>query len=312
MDKKSFFGKKIYWIVGLVILTLITVTGFFIYLQIETSNKVAKNVNESINIINQNQVEINQLITKTIADSTAASSSKNSIEYKAILESSLKSIDILIADIMEQKESLSKGPNTDTEEFTKQIQVLMDYRAADLKNFQNLLVASICYNDKNNLMYGWVEEFDKQWSQLDSSSDKQVVSDLATKTGTKVAETKVILPQIIECFKNDFPELIKPENTDAVTKEVSNYDNLESNLKKFASSISNLNQVDYDTSSSEIKKISQNQSEFQKITKGLMDSVIDKYNFSSQQQIAFQEQNLNQILVNLKAKYRLDTTINFR
>jgi len=309
MEKQNFFTKNVYLITTILIIIVLGLGGFFIYLQIDLSNKVAINLNQSITKINQNRTETTTLINQIIDETAKASINKDAPAYKNSLDKASSSLADLLENTQKSRDDLTDGPNSDTADFTFQTKKLMELRIEALDNFKKLISTSVCYNDKLNLVYSWVPEFDKQWLELNSNSNNKTVSELATKTASKIDESELILPEVINCFKQDFSELIQTDENVALEKEVANYKNLSANLKKFATSITTLNQADYNSSSSEIKKISQNESAFQRATKDLMDKAIEKYASSSEQKITAQEQVLNQIIRNLKAKYRLDSEI---
>lgn len=309
MEKKSFLAKNVYLITTLLILILIGLGGFFVYTQVDTSNKVAINLNQSIDKINQNRSQTTSLINQIIDETSKSSSNKDSASYKITLDKASNEIADLLEKTAKTKSEIADGPTTDTAEFALQTRKLMDYRSESLTNFQNLVSTSLCYNDKLNLIYNWVPEFDKQWGELNSNSNNQAVIDLANKTSAKIDESQLILPELINCFKTNFSDLIQTDENVATENEVANYKNLSASLKKFATSITTLNQADYNSSSAEIKKISQSESVFQKTSKDLMDRAIEKYANTSEQKITAQEQVLNLIIRNLKAKYRLDTQV---
>jgi|GEM_PF-2804965 len=309
MEKKSFLAKNVYLITTILILIVIGIGAYFVYSQVDTSNKVAQNLNQSINKINQNRSQTTTLINQVIEETSKASSTKDVLSYKTSLDKAANEIASLKETTTKTKDEITNGPTADTAEFTFQTKRLLDYRTESLTNFQNLINTSLCYNDKLNLIYSWVPEIDKQWGELNSNANNQTVIELTNKTAAKIDESELILPELINCFKTNFEDLIQTDENVALEKEIANYKNLSASLKKFSASITTLNQADYNSSSAEIKKISQNESVFQKTSKGLMDKAIEKYAMTSEQKITAQEQVLNVIIRNLKAKYRLDTEI---
>lgn len=309
MEKKSFLAKHAYLITIILVLLLVGGAGLFVYFQIDLSNKVAQNLNENISKINQNRTQTTTLINQVILETGKASDSKDVASYKITLDKASVELAELLVTTNKNKAELKDGPNSDTSEFTQQTKILLEFRSVALGNFQNLITTTLCYNDKLNLVYSWVPEYDKQWSALNSNSNNQTVIELATKTAAKIDESEIILPEIINCFKTNFAELIQTDENVALEVEIANYKNLSASLKKFANSITTLNQADYSSSSAEIKKISQNPSSFQKSVKNLLDKVIERYASTNEQKIVAQEQVLNQIIRNIKSKYRLDSEI---
>jgi hypothetical protein len=306
------FKKKKYikiLVITLTVLLLLSSCGGFVYFQINQTSTFASTLQQNITLLDQNYTQNNTLTQEVIQKLQEPQSADKINQFKQDFSTLEKKISEFSDQTSQLKNSLKQIDNPDILEFNLQSKKLLDFRVEHLGVVNKIISLNLCYLDKTDLLYSWLPETNKKWSDLNSQNEVSVVATLASESAKKIDENIPILTELKDCFSKDFSDSLSSEVDISLQKETQEYNNLSVSLKKLASSLTTLNSSDYQSSLSEIGKINQTQSAFGKKINQTLNETIRQNLTKTNQKVIDQEVILNRIIQNLQTKYKLNTNL---
>lgn len=307
MPKKKKYIKIL--IITLIVLLLLGSCGGFVYFQVSQTSTFANTLNQNITLLDQNSTQNNTLTQEVIQKLQEAQSTDKINQFKQDLSTLEKKITEFSDQTSQLKNSLKQIDNPDILEFNIQSKKLLDFRVEHLEMVNKIISLNLCYLDKTDLLYSWLPEKNKKWSDLNSQNEASAVANLASESAKKIDENIPILTELKDCFTKDFSQSLNSEVDISLQKETQEYNNLSVSLKRLTSSLTTLNNSDYQSSLSEIQKINQTQSAFGKKINQILNETVRQSLTKTSQKIIDQELILNRIIQNLKTKYKLNTNL---